>query len=146
MYILLFRNSILHAFFALMFPFDDWMIQNWTSKSLRAISQYAAIKMMELLLNLTRLECLNPLDHAPLIYYYHDQVPFGCPDYFALTTICIIFESYFSRTQSRNIDIRYLFDRHASSLSRRSEKYWKIFCWIWLGWVLSSRNFVYDTA
>lgn len=143
MYILLFINSILHAFFALMSSFDDWLIQNWTSKiAITAISQYAAIKMMELRLNPTRHEYLIRSNTHPrsiiIMIEYHSAVQ-TTPLYLVIFVIFVnrTLLAYRTRLAGKTA-VRYPFDRHASSLSRRSEKYWKISCWTWLGWMLSS--------
>lgn len=147
MYILLFRNSILHVAFALML-FDGWIIQNWTSKIAKSYITIRGNKMMELHLNLTRLECLIPstrLRFIIIMIVYHSAVQI-----ISLTIICIRVVLFSLIAYDLGTAVRYLFDRHALSLSRRSEKYWKISCWIWLVWVLceynvlfTSRSFVY---
>lgn len=80
---------------------------------LRAISQYVAIKMMELIVNSCLFECLNPFASDLLLSRSLD-----CPDYSAYNNLYIR-ESH-SSLLSHTIDspARYLIDKYISFLYR----------------------------
>lgn len=81
---------------------------------------------MELHLNFTHPECLNPFEHAPPIYYYHDRV------YHSAVQIVPdnLYNIRDSGTTPHLSDIRLsrdsrkilTFDRHASFLSRQYQR------------------------